>query len=116
MLHISLENIPRKVVDISSAAIAICDTLEADLNSNTVKGIEAYIPASMGAIEGAKTVLTVAIGALQALKAIGDDEGLKGRLLTLSGQLTNLETEAAHEWGDIIRWVQTVFNHVRSKK
>lgn len=116
MLHIDIENIPAEVSKYSELAIEKCQELEADLNGGAVKAIELYLPATTTAIEGAKTLLGAGIAALQALKAIGDDEGLKGRLLTLSTSLASLQTESKHEWGVIITWVQTVFNHWKKKQ
>lgn len=116
MLHIDLVNIDNKVVNFSQQAFEGCQQLAADTNSGAVKAIEAYIPASMTVIEGAKEILTVGAAALKALHDLADDEGFKGRLLTLSGQLTNLETAGQHEWGNLITWIQTVYNHWKKKK
>lgn len=113
MIHIEIENIPQEVSNISSFAIAKCDELLADLNSGVVKDVEAYIPESITLVDGAKAILTTAIAALQALKALADTDGLKGRLLTLSTQLTDLETAGKHEWYILVQWVQLVFNHIR---
>jgi hypothetical protein len=115
MINISIENIDRAVVDFSPKAITVCQTLEADLNSGAVKAVEAYLPVSAPFVEGAKTILASAIGALQALHALGDTPGLKGRLLTLSTQLTDIETEGKHEWSTLIVWVQSMFTHLKHK-
>lgn len=110
MLHIELENIPKLVVEASDKFIALCTQIEADLNSGIVKTAAEYIPDGEPVREEAIAIIDTAIKAAQALKALGDDAGFKGRLLTLSTQLTNLETGGEHLWGDLIRWVQTVFN------
>jgi len=116
MLHISLVNIDKKIVDISQEAFEACQKLEADINSGAVKAIEVYIPASVTVIEGAKEILATGAAALKALHDLADDEGFKGRLLTLSTQITNLETAGQHEWGNLITWIQTVFNHWKKKQ
>lgn len=116
MLHIDIVDIDKKVVDISEEGINLCQQLQTDISSGAVKAIETYIPASFTLIEGAKTILTTGVAALTALHAIADDDGFKGRLLTLSTQLTNLETAGVHEWGNLVSWVQTVFNHWKKKQ
>ena len=116
MIHVEFENIPHKVVELSTKGIDICEKIKADFKNDTVKAVLSYLPEGTAVDATIVGVLEMAILSLTALKNIGDDEGFNGRFLTFSASLAHLETGGTHAWGVLIQWVQAVYNKYKAGK
>lgn len=113
MIDITL--IPGEVKNIAEKVAAWTQQIETDLNSNLVKDAAAYVPEGEAAREAVISVLDIAIKGCQALTAIADTAGIKGRLQRVGSDITAIQHDHNHSITHYIIWFETVFNHLFGK-
>lgn len=114
---IEISKIPSEIKDISTKWIKICQEIKDDLNLGIVKAAASYVPSGEADREILITIIDKAIVSLIALKNLSDEDGFKGRFLTLSTQLTMLQKkDGKHKWAFVLHCVQAVFTTFFAKK